>query len=398
MQKHLEKKELSMRIAVLTDTYLPTVDGVVNSLLTTRKALESLGHEVFVLAPEDKKHVSAQDPKTIYLRAREFKSYPGYRVVSLMPGKEVRFLRNMDIDVIHTHGMAAMGAKSIWSAHTLKIPMVLTFHTMVLDALNWYNPIGLKTGFMEFATKNWIRYLLHRCYGVVAPTSAILHELRLLAPRMRLTDVIPTGIDHNRFNPDVDGSRVREKWGLDGQELILHVGRVAPEKNLDMLFKAFANLKRKRENAKLMLVGRGPAIPHCVETAKLNGIANDVIFAGFVSDVELPEYYAACDAFAITSKFETQGLVVLEAMATGKPVAGINFRAIPEFVIDGITGYLFNPDDVSGCMKAMEKALDCDGAISRNVRKMAESYSIETCTDKLVNLYQRVIEYRRDFG
>jgi 1,2-diacylglycerol 3-alpha-glucosyltransferase len=389
---------LSMRIAVLTDTYLPTVDGVVNSLLTTRNALESLGHEVFVLAPRDKKNANPEDPNTIYLRAREFKRYPGYRVVSLLPGREVKFLRDMDIDVIHTHGMAAMGAKSIWSAHTLKIPMVLTFHTMVLDALNWYNPLGLKTGFMEFATKSWIKYLLHRCYGVIAPTSAILHELRLLAPKMRLTDIIPTGVDHRRFNPKVDGSKVRERWGLDGQELVLHVGRVAPEKNLDMLFKAFAGLKKKRKNTKLMLVGRGPAIPHCVKTAKLNGIADDVIFAGFVSDEELPGYYAACDAFAITSTFETQGLVVLEAMATGKPVAGINFRAIPEFVIDGITGYLFNPKDVGGCVDAMEKALECDGAVTRNVRMMAEGYSIETCTNKLVNLYERVIEYRRDVG
>lgn len=387
-----------MKIAILTDTYLPTVDGVVNSLLTTRKALEDLGHEVFVLAPEDKERVNSEDPHTIYLRAREFKRYPGYRVVSLLPGKEVKFLRDTDIDVIHTHGMAAMGAKSIWSAHTLKIPMVLTFHTMVLDALNYYNPIGLKTGFMEFATKNWIRYLLHRCYGVVAPTSAILHELRMLAPKMRVTDIIPTGVDHNRFNPNVDGSGVREKWGLDSNELILHVGRVAPEKNLDMLFKAFARLKERREDARLMIVGRGPAIPHCVKTAKLNGIADDVIFAGFVSDEELPEYYAACDAFAITSKFETQGLVVLEAMATGKPVAGINYRAIPEFVIDGITGYLFQPDDTRGCCTAIEKALDSGDTIKKNVRMMAEGYSIEVCTNKLVNLYERVINYRQNNG
>jgi 1,2-diacylglycerol 3-alpha-glucosyltransferase len=387
-----------MKIAILTDTYLPTVDGVVNSLLTTRKALEKLGHEVFVLAPEDKEHVNSEDPHLIYLRAREFKRYPGYRVVSLLPGKEVKFLRTTDIDVIHTHGMAAMGAKSIWSAHTLKIPMVLTFHTMVLDALNWYNPIGLKTGFMEFATKNWIRYLLHRCYGVIAPTSAILHELRMLAPKMRVTDIIPTGVDHNRFNPQVDGSGIREKWGLDSNELVLHVGRIAPEKNLDMLFKSFARLKEKREDAKLMLVGRGPAIPHCVKTAKLNGIADDVIFAGFVSDEELPEYYAACDAFAITSKFETQGLVVLEAMATGKSVAGINYRAIPEFVIDGITGYLFQPNDTKGCSTAMEKALDSEDMISRNARMMAEGYSIEVCTNKLVNLYERVIDYRQNNG
>lgn len=386
-----------MRIAVLTDTYLPTVDGVVNSLIVTREALEELGHEVFVLAPEDRKNGNEDenDPHTIYLRAREFKRYPGYRLVSLLPGKEIAFFRGNDIDVIHTHGVAGMSVKSIWSAHTLKIPMVLTFHTMVLDALNWYNPLPFQLGFVEYVAKSWIRYVLHRCYGVIAPTSAILHELRHLAPKMRLADVIPTGVDPNRFRPDIDGSRIREKWGLDGEELILHVGRVSPEKNLDMLFRAFASLRKKRSTVKLMLVGRGPAIPHCMQEAKLNGISEDVIFAGFVGDEELPEYYAACDAFAITSTFETQGLVVLEAMATGKPVAGINYRAIPEFVIDGITGYLFEPNDTKGCVEAITKALEPDEVIARNARKMAECYSIEACTKKLIRLYERVINYRK---
>lgn len=387
-----------MRIAVLTDTYLPTVDGVVNSLIATRKALESLGHEVFVLAPEDKKNGNESDSHTIFLRAREFKRYPGYRLVSLLPGKEITFFRNNDIDVIHTHGLASMSAKSIWSAHTMKIPLVLTFHTLILDALNWYNPLPLQLGFMEFITKNWIRYVLHRCYGVVAPTSAILHELRHLAPKMRLTDTIPTGVDHNRFHPEIDGSRVREKWGLDGEKVVLHVGRVSREKNLDMLFKAFASLRKKRNSVKLMLVGRGPAIPHCMEEAKLNGISDDVIFAGFVGDEELPEYYAACDAFAITSTFETQGLVVLEAMASGKPVAGINYRAIPEFVIDGITGYRFEPSDTKGCTEAIMKSLEPDDVISRNARRMAEGYSIEACTAKLVSLYQRAIDLRESHG
>lgn len=387
-----------MRIAILTDTYLPTIDGVVNSLITTRKALERLGHEVFVLAPEDRKNGNPDDPHAIYLRARELKMYPGYRLTTLLPGKEVKFLRTNDIDVIHTHGVAVMSAKGIWSAHTLKLPLVLTFHTMVLDALSWYNPFGLKLGFMELITKTWVRYALHRCHGVIAPTSAILRELEALAPRMRMTDIIPTGIDQNRFRPEIDGSRVREKWGLDGEEVILHVGRVSPEKNLDMLFNAFASLRKRRGSVKLMVVGMGPAVKDCMESVKSKGICEDVIFTGFVNDEELPEYYAAGDAFAITSTFETQGLVVLEAMASGKPVAGINYRAIPEFVKDDVTGYLFELNDTKGCVDAMEKALNNDEEIVQNAREMAENYSIEACTKKLVDLYERVITYRKSIG
>ncbi|TET89093.1 MAG: glycosyltransferase family 4 protein [Methanomassiliicoccales archaeon] len=387
-----------MKIAVLTDTYLPTIDGVVNSLITTRKALENLGHEVFIIAPEDRKNGNPEDPNTIYLRARELKMYPGYRLATLLPGKEVRFFREHNFDVIHTHGLAVMSAKGIWVAHTLKLPLVLTFHTMVLDALNWYNPTGLRLGFVEFITKWWVRYVLHRCYGVIAPTSAILEELKDLAPKMRMTDIIPTGIDQKRFNPGIDGSRVREKWGLDGEEVILHVGRISPEKNLDMLFDAFASLRKRRDSVKLMVVGMGPAAQDCKSCVKEKGISDDVIFTGFVSDEELPEYYAACDTFAITSTFETQGLVVLEAMASGKPVAGIRYRAIPEFVKEDVTGYLFDPDDTEGCADAIEKALDHHDGIVQNARTMAEGYSIKTCTKKLIDMYERVIAFRKSIG
>ncbi|UCD91977.1 MAG: glycosyltransferase [Methanobacteriota archaeon] len=387
-----------MRIAVLTDTYLPTIDGVVNSLITTRKALEDLGHEVFVFAPEDKKNGNTDDPRTVYLRARQLKMYPGYRLTTLLPGKEVRYFREHHFDVIHTHGLAVMSAKGIWIAHTLKLPLILTFHTMVLDALSWYNPFGLKLGFMESITKRWVRYVLHRCYGVIAPTSAILDELKELAPKMRMTDIIPTGIDQKRFHPSVDGSRVKEKWGLDGEEVILHVGRISPEKNLDMLFDAFASLRKKRGSVKLMVVGMGPAYQDCKSYVNRKGLSDDVIFTGFVNDNELPEYYAACDTFAITSTFETQGLVVLEALASGKPVAGIRYRAIPEFVKDDDTGYLFNTNDTEGCANAIEKTLDNAQSLVPNARRMAEGYSIEACTERLVDLYDRVIAFRKSVG
>lgn len=381
-----------MRIGLFTDTYLPTVDGVVNSLLATRHALERMGHDVVVCAPEDRKNGSPEDEKAIYCRAREFKKYPGYRMARLFSDRLTLAMQEYEPDLMHSHGVAVVGMKSMWASRELKVPYVLTFHTMVLDALNYYSPVKLNISFMRWLIRRYLGFFLHRCKGIVVPTSVIAWEVRALAPRVKMMEVIPTGVDTQRFHTKVSGREVRERWGLDSNELILHVGRVSPEKNVSVLLSAFSLVKREKPDAKLMIVGSGPALDESKTRAKGMGLQDDVIFAGFIDDRLLPKYYAACDAFAITSTFETQGLVVLEAMATGKCVAGAKYRAIPEFVKEGETGFLFEPYNAFDCSRAIIKALDCNGDLNDNARQMAERYSIERCTEKLVSFYETLIE------
>jgi 1,2-diacylglycerol 3-alpha-glucosyltransferase len=215
---------------------------------------------------------------------------------------------------------------------------------------------------------------------------------------MRLTDVIPTGVDTSRFRPDVDGSWVRQRHGLDGHEVVLNVGRIAYEKDLNVLLSAFARLKSWRPKAKLLLVGRGPYEPGLRALVRKKGIADDVIFAGFIPDDELPSYYAASDAFAIASRFETQGLAILEAMASGRPVAGVNFRAIPEFVRDGRNGFLFPPRDANGAAAAIDLCLDDRTTLGRGARQTAEGYTVESTTRKLLRVYETLVNGRASVG
>lgn len=381
-----------MKVGLFTDTYLPTIDGVVNSLLTTRSALEGMGHEVFVCAPEDRKNGTPEDGKVIYLKAKEYRLYPGYRMARLFSDRLTHIMQEEQPDIMHSHGMAVLGMKSMWASRENKIPYVLTFHTMVLDALNYYSPLQLNVSFMRWLIKPYIKFFLHRCRGVVVPTSVIGEEIRVLAPRVKRMAVIPTGIDTKRFNTRVSGREIRDRWDLNGKDLILHVGRVSPEKNVSTLLKGFYLLKKKKPEAKLMFVGSGPALNDCQVQVRNMKLEEDVIFTGFVEDEALPSYYAACDAFAISSKFETQGLVVLEAMATGKCVAGANFRAIPEFVVDGETGFLFEPDNAYDCSDAITRALDSSEELRNQAREMAQKYSIKRCTEDLVSFYETLIE------
>jgi len=376
---------------MFTDSYLPARDGVVNSIILTKNQLERLGHEVIIFAPEP--WDGNRETGVYYFRAVNYKKYPGYSI-PMFPTNKCEILRELDIDVIHTHGLLFMGVRSMFAARTLGKPVVVSFHTMVTDAAKYYARLPIPDWMTTRLFWIYLRELLERADAVVAPTAAIRNELLSYAPDMNRVDVIPTGVDCTRFCPENDGSIIRHRYGLDGEKVLLHVGRIAWEKNLDLVIDGFSRLVKEDPKARLLIVGEGPAKKHYQQLVEQKGVAGRVIFTGFIPDDELPLVYAACDAFTIASKFETQGLVALEAMATGKPVAGINYRAIAEIIRSGQNGYLFEEDPAS-CAAAMRSALDNADIIRPGAREFAKSYSVEKSAAQMVDLYRFAIEHKK---
>jgi len=381
---------VSLRIALFTDSYLPTIDGVVNSVLATRRELEAHGHEVFVFAPADPNNGHHVERGTIFLRAKEFRPYPGYRL-AIFPGKEIEALSDLDVDIIHSHGIGFMGIKSLWCSWATKIPMVQTYHTRVQDAIPYYSPVNLSPRFLARALALYLRVFLGKCDAVIALTRAMMRELRALAPGMQRCRVIPTGVDTRRFRPDVDGRWVRDQWGVDGGKLILHVGRIAPEKNLPVLFAAMSSVRRVYPDAKLIVAGVGPQLDECKALAARLGLADAIGFAGFVSEEDLPAYYAAADVFATASTFEVHPMVVLEALASGRPVAGANAGGIPEFVRHADNGALFRPSDPRDAADAMLLSLKRQDLMREPARATALEYSVDRCTRRLEDVYRNLI-------
>jgi 1,2-diacylglycerol 3-alpha-glucosyltransferase len=211
---------------------------------------------------------------------------------------------------------------------------------------------------------------------------------------MRRIEVIPTGIDVDNFVPGNDGKEIRKKLGLGDEKIILTLGRIAWEKNLDLILKGFARLRHEVPNAKLVVAGEGPAKEHYQKMSKELGLDNDVLFTGFISDADLPQLYAACDAFTIASKFETQGLVILEAMASGKAVSGIDFRAVGEIIHDGWNGFKFS-ESPEKWTEATISALNASESLKRNARSTAENYSIHAGAERLAQLYQETIDAKK---
>lgn len=378
-----------MRIAMFTDAFYPTLDGVVIAIDTTVRALRELGHEVFVFAPAGPPPPPAYD-QVIWLPARPYRSYPGY-YLSIYPSDTNAQLRRLNVDLIHAHSIAFMGIRALFAGRTLALPTVLTYHTMVDEAIDFYKPIPIPPALLMRLVWIYVRNFLKRPEAVVAPTEAVLRELAAHGVRLRRTATIPTGVDVERFRPDLNGEAVRLQHHLSSAEVILHVGRLAYEKRIELLFQALRLLRQSRPRARLLLVGDGPARPFLEEQARTLGVADRVTFAGRVSAEALPHYYAAADLFGIASRFETQGLVLLEAFASGLPVAGINHRAIPEILAGCPAGYLFE-DGPESCAEALEHGLERGRSVAVEARRRAEELSAPHCAERLVALYQELLD------
>lgn len=367
---------------MFADSFFPTVDGAVVAMETASKGLENRGHEVIVLAPRAQ-NVPDYRRKVHYLPAVEFRSYPGYRIV-VSPSDMLEFLRTEKVDAIHCHGLASMAILSLTAARALKIPHLLTFHTMANEAIRYYSPLRLRDDFMEEMVWIYLRNMLKRPEVVVAPSAPIKAELEEHGVAMKSCQVVPTGVDCNRFTPENYDKEFLEKYGLSGKRVLLHVGRLSMEKRLDIVFKAMAELAPKEPDLRLLVVGKGPAEGHYKAQAASFGISDKVTFAGFLPDADLPVAYASCESLVISSTFETQGLVVLEALASGTPVIGIRCRAIPEFIQEGKNGCLFEPDS---CADAIQRCLSRADSMMMSAVSSAREYSVDLCTARLEKAY-----------
>lgn len=365
-----------MRIAMVTDSFYPTRDGVVTSLCITKKGLEDRGHEIFIVAPDPGEEHRL--PGVHYFPAVPFNKYEGY-YVPIFPSDKREILESLDVDVIHVHGVAVMALKALIAARALKKPLVLTFHTSVGDTMQYYSPIKMPKDLSDRLVWTYLRNILKMPFAVIAPTEPVAEELERMGVRTKRTAVIPTGLDVDRFTPSNDGTAVRARYGLEGKKVLIHVGRISYEKNLDKVVEAM----RLLDDAVLMAVGKGPAEDMIREKAEAAGVGDRVIFTGFVADEDLPGYYAAADAAVSASRFETQGLSIMEAMATGLPVACVNERAFSSFVEDGKNGFLFGDD----MLDAIVKALNASREIREEARRTAERFSIAAAAKDLEDLY-----------
>lgn len=378
-----------MKIAIVTDSYHPTRDGVVACIDVMKNVYDKVGIESEIIAPDpgDEKE---RRPGVHYFKSIKFKNYAGY-FIPIYPSHAKKVIMATGADVVHIQGIALMALKGLIAAHRLGLPVIVTFHTMVGDTMKYYSPVKMpeKTG--QKLVWKYLGYFTKWVDAIVAPSQSTADELRENGIKVEDMRIIPTPVDDKRFSPSVDGSRIREKYGLQDKRVIVCVGRVSFEKEIDLIIRAVATLDK---DVSLLVVGKGPAMDSLKELSQELGMQDRVIFTGFVPDEELVEHYRAGDVATTASRFETQCLCALEAMSCGLPVACANARALADYVHEGENGYLFEKD-VDSCASALNKALNAPQSVIDNGRATAAEFNEENFVRKMSQLYEDVVERKK---
>jgi glycosyltransferase involved in cell wall biosynthesis len=360
-------------VAVFTDTYLPTVNGVTYTIKTWRERWQGRGGRMDVVYPDsDHDAGSGEHP----VRALPFPFYEGFRVGVPRAPRAVR-----DVDLVHAHTPFALGLAGRRLATKRDLPLVASYHTPTAEYAD-YLAAGAVADAVERAATVYERWYLNRVDSVVVPSEPARAHLREDVGVAAPVHVVPNGVDTEFFEP-VDGDAFRERHGLPEGPLIGYTGRHGYEKNLAELVDAAAGM-----DVTLVFGGDGPAREALERRAADRGA--DARFLGFLDREELPAFYSALDVFAFPSPVETQGLVALEANACGTPVVGADSGALSETVDDGETGYHYPLGDIDAFRERIRAALAERDRLREVCLSRREAISVEHAVDTLAEVYESV--------
>lgn len=379
-----------MKIAMFTNNYKPYIGGVPISIEHLAQALRERGHMVYVFAPT----YQGQQEEPDVIR------YPSFPVsIAKAPVPDVltpvfeKKVKELGIEVIHVHHPAIVGNVALYLKKKYGIPVVFTYHTRYEQYLHYVKPLAYlerRTGVIE----KYLEYFCRKCDLLAAPTPGIrdyLEEKELGTP----VRVLPTGIPKECFRPDFDkAEQIRRRCKGDADYLFLTVSRLAKEKNLSFQLQGLALLKKllseKGKTFRHMMIGEGPEEEELKKLAGQLGLSEELIFIGTVPNQEMKEYQAAADAFLFTSKSETQGIVVLEAMAAGNPVVAVDATGVRDVVRNRENGFLCREDALEWAGEIVK--LLSNGAayqsMSREALLTAKKYS-EDVIAKTAELYYK---------
>lgn len=387
-----------MKVAIITDTFLPQTNGVVTSICSQIKGLVEKGIEVVVIAPgEQLKKTSYEGATVYYVQSKAISLYPGYRVAwpyhtyASLP----TILKIENPDLYHIETPMPLGVTGLWWSWMFNKPVLSTYHTH-LESYSAHLIKGRMKGLAEFAfgkqVMPWLRVYAHYNETIIVPGREM--EKMLNNHGIKNTTVITNGFDSEKFSKQ-KYQDIRKKYKIPkNSKIILYLGRISFEKKIDILLKAFKTINDEDENAYLVIVGSGPSLEKTKEEVREMGL-NNVIFTGYVEDKYLASFYKQCDVFASASDTETQGIVFVEAMSFGKPVIGPNKLGAKDTITDGKNGYLFeagNFKDLAGKIKKIiyNKTLSKKMGIAS--KKMVKIYSNEKSIKKTVALYKKTIK------
>jgi 1,2-diacylglycerol 3-alpha-glucosyltransferase len=385
-----------LRLLYVSDVYFPRVNGVSTSIHTFRRELQSLGHDVVVIAPEYPQRALVEEEDIWRIASHGVPLDPEDR---LMSGRELRGLparlAAQSIDLVHIQTPFAAHYAGLRIARALGVPCVATYHTFFEEYLHHYVPFAPRA-LMRAAARGISRRQCNQLDALIVPSRAMLSTLTGYGVYPPMT-ILPTGINLGDFSRG-DGAAFRAKHGIPADRpLLVHIGRVAFEKNIDFLLQMLLHVRVRHPDVLLLIAGEGPALPHLQSLARSLLLEDHVKFTGYLDRAsDLLDCYRAGDIFAFASRTETQGLVLLEAMALGVPVVAIAEMGTMD-ILEAGEGALIAPPDERAFSDAICRLLDSPSLrrqLAAAGRRFAAHWSAARQAERLVDFYAGVIAAR----
>ena len=392
-----------MRIGIFSETYTPYISGLVTSEVMLKNALEKEGHEVYVVTANLETFKYEYNPEERVLKI------PGIptgiydsRLTSIYPIQAVNKIKSWKLDVIHSQTEFAIGTFARIFAKQYNIPLVHTYHTMYEDYIHY-----VTKGYLKKSSKKLVEYFT-KFYCDTTATELIVptnKTYKLFKEKYRFDKnihIIPTGIEVERFfEENIDKEQlknVKKTLNISKKDFtILFVGRLAEEKNVEFLIESHKDLIDKGLNVKLIIVGDGPDKEAYEELAIKLGIEKQVIFTGKASWEDMPYYYHVADVFATASKTETQGLTVIEAMASNVVPVCMRDEAFQSMVTEDLNGLFFETKEQY--KEKIEYLYDNPKELARidnQARIQAEHYGSKNYAISVLEVYDRAIKTKKE--
>lgn len=383
-----------MKILFISDVYFPRINGVSTSMETYHRNLRLLGHVVHVIAPD---YALPSSDETDIMRApsRRVPFDPEDRLMSFKwVMNQIERIRNENYDLIHIQTPFVAHYLGVKLSRMLGIPCVETYHTFFEEYLHHYVPIVPKK-VTRFIAARFSRHQGNSLDGMVVPSRPMLRVLKGYGITTPI-EVIPTGIEPASF---VLGDRAafRAKHGIpQDRPVILFVGRVAHEKNIGFLLKVVDRIRHEIANILFIIAGEGPALKSLKHEVRDLRLSENVMFVGYLDrHTDLNDCYRAADVFVFSSRTETQGLVLLEAMAQGVPVVSIAELGTRDVLREGLGVWIAQEEltDFSGKVVTMLGDKQVCQALGDSGRAYASEWSAQKQAERMLNFYQGVLKF-----
>lgn len=382
-----------LKVAMFTNNYLPFIGGVPISIERLRKGLKSLGDRVLIVAPTYQDQPSHEDqvlrvPSLVSMgKKREF------RLANIFLPRIAKGVKAFKPDIVHLHHPIWMGSIGLFIAHRLGVPAVYTYHTRLEHYAHFVPLPG--TLFRNLISHALIKRFTNKCEGIIVPTYASEEYLRMLGVKTPI-HVQPTGIEFERFQQvsEDDISRLRQSLGLADERVLVSVSRLSNEKNIDFLIEAIS-LVRKQTSVpfRLLVIGEGHQRERLQQKIQDLGLAEHITLVGAVPPDEMATWYRLGDGFVFASKSETQGMVILEAMAAGLPVVAVRSSGIDDVIRDGFNGFKTpeKQDKWSGRVMQLLEDDPLRTEMSDNALAFARDFSVEQFARDMREVYATIL-------